>query len=401
MEAFSQILGPIGGVATLASLPSAMELLLVTFGVTLPSRSRKGASVTAAKTSMAIIVPAHNEEAFIAYCVASLQASAAVVGECRVIVVADNCSDMTAERARQAGARVLIRENDVKRGKGFALQFAFDTLMKEDFDSFLVLDADSVVSVNLVSEVASAFARGSDAIQCRYRVLPPLATTRKRLMDIAFTAFNVLRPRGRSKWGLSAGIFGNGFALTRQTLMEVPYSAHSIVEDLEYHLLLVESGKKVHFCNRATVYGDMPEEAGAQASQRARWEGGRARVALAWVPRLIPSLFRGNLLVAEPLLELLTLPLAYLSTLALLLCALPIPAFRYIGVFLIALLFAHVTISILMTGEVGQSMRALITSPAYVVWKLTRLGSIMRASRPDAEWLRTPREGEVKDSSHV
>jgi cellulose synthase/poly-beta-1,6-N-acetylglucosamine synthase-like glycosyltransferase len=399
MEAFSQILGPIGGVATVACFPSAMELLLVTFGITLPSRPRGGAA--RANAPMAIIVPAHNEENFIGRCIASLQVSAAEIRDCQVIIVADNCADMTAEQARQAGARVLIRENTVKRGKGFALQFAFDTLMKEDFEVFLILDADSVVSPNLISEVASAFAGGADAIQCRYRVMPPMVTTRKRLMDIAFSAFNVLRPNGRSNWGLSAGILGNGFALTRQTLVEVPYSAHSIVEDLEYHLLLVESGKKVQFSDRATVYGDMPEEASAQASQRARWEGGRVRVALAWVPRLIPHLFTGNLLVAEPLLELLTIPLAYLSTLALLLCVLPITVFRYIGLFLIVLLFIHVTISVFMTGEVGQSLLALITSPAYVFWKLTRLASIMRASRPGTEWLRTPREGELKDSTHV
>ena len=66
-------------------------------------------------------------------------------------------------------------------------------------------------------------------------------------MNVALLAFNVLRPRGRARWGLSCGILGNGFGLARKTLEAVPYDASSVVEDLEYHLRVVESGRRVEF----------------------------------------------------------------------------------------------------------------------------------------------------------
>jgi cellulose synthase/poly-beta-1,6-N-acetylglucosamine synthase-like glycosyltransferase len=311
-------------------------------------------------------------------------------------VIADNCTDSTATKAVEAGARVLVRQNETLRGKGYALRFAFDTLMQEGFDGFLIVDADSIVSDNLVPAIVRHLSAGADAVQTRYRVTQPLDSERKRLMDVALLAFNVLRPKGRSGWGLSAGILGNGFALSRKTLLEVPYSADSIVEDLEYHLLLVDARRKVDFVDAATVYGDMPNDSGAQVSQRARWEGGRARMAVAWVPKLAARLLTGKLCVLEPLLELLTLPLAYLAVVALLLCALPIGAFEIYGAALILLIVAHVLVAVTLGGNASESLAALATAPGYVFWKLTRMGAIIRSSRPDTQWLRTPRASDVK-----
>jgi cellulose synthase/poly-beta-1,6-N-acetylglucosamine synthase-like glycosyltransferase len=193
-------------------------------------------------------------------------------------------------------------------------------------------------------------------------------------MDVALLAFNVLRPKGRSGWGLSAGILGNGFALSRQTLLAVPYSAESIVEDLEYHLLLVNNRRKVRFANAASVFGDMPDDADAQESQRARWEGGRARVALAWIPKLAARMAAGNLQVIEPFLELLTLPVAYLAVISLLLCVLPVGAFRWYGAAVVSLLLLHVSCAVALGGNVRESIAALATAPAYVIWKLTHMG---------------------------
>ena len=398
-EILRQMLVSVGAAATVATVPSLLELMLVTSGavrrrVVPPQKERED-------FSLAVIVPAHNEELLIARCVASLFASAANGTRCSVIVVADNCTDKTADRAREAGARVLNREDASRRGKGFALRFAFDTLMPEGFDAFLIVDADSIVSANLVPEIVKGLMAGAEAIQARYRVAQDLDSNRHRLMDIALLAFNVLRPRGRSGWGLSAGIFGNGFAVSRQTLLDVPYSAESIVEDLEYHLLLVSARKKVWFADAATVYGDMPNDADAQSSQRARWEGGRVRVALSWIPRLVSGIREGNFSLLETLLELLTLPLAYLAVIALVLCALPFPAFRCYGAFLIVLLLVHVSCAIMLGGNRRKSIAALATAPVYVIWKLTRLGAILRAATPQAQWLRTPRASEKPEIPRV
>jgi cellulose synthase/poly-beta-1,6-N-acetylglucosamine synthase-like glycosyltransferase len=394
MDLLQGILLPAGAAATLATLPGAIELMLVTGGA-LVGRSLPDASAIE-NFSLAVIIPAHNEEVLIGRCVASLFASAKNGPRCTVVVVADNCTDSTAEKARQAGARVLVRRNELLRGKGYALRFALDLLSAEGYDGFLIVDADSAVSPNLVPEIARGLLAGADAMQARYRVMPPLDSERKRLMDVAFLAINVLRPKGRDGWGLSAGILGNGFALSHATLQAVPYSADSIVEDLEYHLLLVDAGKTVRFANAATVYGDIPNDEAAQLTQRARWEGGRARVAGMWIPKLAAKVLRGKFLVAEPLLELLTLPLAYMALISLALCAFPISAFRDYGIFLLALLLAHVATAVGLSGNVRASAMALVSAPAYVFWKLTRMAAIVKSSRPGAQWTRTPRAGDGK-----
>jgi cellulose synthase/poly-beta-1,6-N-acetylglucosamine synthase-like glycosyltransferase len=379
-----------GAVAVLVTIPALLELLLVTIG----AFRKRADSATVARHGfrLAAVVPAHNEKVLIGDCVASILRSARAGASCDVVVVADNCTDDTAARARTAGARVLVREDSQRRGKGFALRFAFDQLMDEGFDGFLIVDADSVVSTNLVREIVSSLSSGADAVQARYRVAGPLDSLRKRLMDVALLAFNVLRPRGRHGWGISAGITGNGFALSRQTLRDVPYSADSIVEDLEYHLLLVSEGKKVRFADRATVYGAMPDDRAAQSSQRARWEGGRLRVAREWLPKLVKQLGHGRVAALEPALELLTLPLAYLAVVAFLLCVLPYPFFRWYGAAVLGTLFIHV-LSALAVGETFlSSFLSLVAAPFYVIWKMTTLLAVFRSSGRKTEWVRTQRK---------
>jgi len=79
----------------------------------------------------------------------------------------------------------------------------------------LVIDADSVVDPGLTATVRRRFMAGARALQCRYEVYNSNVNGRTRLMNLAFYAFNVIRPRGRARLGLSAGILGNGFALHR------------------------------------------------------------------------------------------------------------------------------------------------------------------------------------------
>ena len=66
-------------------------------------------------------VPAHDEQAMIHSTIERLKSAAG--GNARVLVVADNCTDDTAQIARRAGAEVIERSDAAHRGKGFALDF--------------------------------------------------------------------------------------------------------------------------------------------------------------------------------------------------------------------------------------------------------------------------------------
>lgn len=378
-----------GACALAATVPGTLELTLLTLGSLRRSRQFNPGGY---RLRLAVIIPAHNEAKLITRCVNSVTASARHSGYCQIVVVADNCTDNTEALAAATGARVIVRDNPELRGKGYALNLAFQQLEQDHLDAFLIVDADSVVSTNLIGEVKRALAGGAAAVQCRYRILDAGQSLRTRVMDLAFLAFNVMRPKGRSGWGLSAGILGNGFALSAEALRRAPWDAASIVEDLEYHLRLVTASQRVDFINAATVFGATPPGGRAARAQRLRWEGGRLRMAREWCPRLAAEILRGKWRSAEPLLDLLLLPLSYhvlLLGLAFLVLPNPLACYALAGLCLVAI---HVAGAVLLGEHPLDSALALLASPFYIVWKMTTLRGTISASRRDASWVRTGRD---------
>jgi len=371
--------------------PGSIELVMLTLGGLLPARRSRESSRPLPRT--AIMIPAHNEESGIVRTVGNLLKEIGRDAQIEVIVIADNCEDRTADQAAAAGARTLIRDDTSQRGKGYALHYAFSKLLAEAFDAFIIIDADTQVAPGTINAIRRRLAGGADAVQCRYVVANPEATMRTRLMHIALLAFNVMRPRGRDRFGLSCGILGNGFALSRKTIEAVPYEAGSVVEDLEYHLRLVQAGKRVEFADEAAVLGDMPEGGHGAKTQRARWDGGRFRMVSQWTVPLALEVLRGRLRLLEPLLELLLLPLAFHLSLLLLTLAVPEPSIRWAALLQIAVAVVHVVVSPLRCGGGVKSLIALAAVPFYVIWKIALLGTMFRAARRNAAWVRTARAG--------
>ncbi|MBI3795412.1 MAG: glycosyltransferase family 2 protein [Deltaproteobacteria bacterium] len=383
----------LGILLALATFPGTVELLLVTIGGILPPRKKSPSTNTAGRTPQrfAVVVPAHNEEGGIQRCVTSLRACEPLGEYFSIVVVADNCTDATAARAHAAGARVLERRDLQNRGKGYALDFAFNLLLAEGIEAVVVVDADTVVEPNLLSEFRRLFANGADAIQARYCVQNPEASIRTRLMNVALLAFNVLRLRGRERWGLSVGILGNGFALTRDTLCAVPYDARSVVEDLEYHLRLVRRGYRVRFADATSVRGEMPTSGSGVTTQRARWEGGRFRMIAEVAPSLFKEVLSGRLTLLEPLLELLLLPLAFHVTLLLFTLLPPVVFLRlYAGVALNIVLW-HILAGIWVGNGSLKDVAALAFAPVYVLWKIALIPALLRSTKKATEWIRTER----------
>jgi cellulose synthase/poly-beta-1,6-N-acetylglucosamine synthase-like glycosyltransferase len=304
-------------------------------------------------------------------------------------VVAHNCSDGTAARAAEAGAEVLALEESSGHGKGAALQYGMARALSAGAEAVLVIDADSTVSANLTARTAAALQAGSAATQCRYGVANAKDSPRTRLMALALLGFNVLRPRGRSRLGLSCGIFGNGFALTAATLERLPYIAHSVVEDLEYHLELVRAGVRVDFLDDASVLGEMPVGKAAASTQRARWEGGRMLMRRRFALPLLAAVLRGEVRLLEPLLDLLALPLA--SGVLVTAAALAAPAVRVEAALGLAIVALYVVVSAVLGDEPWASLRALASAPLYVAFRLAQIPRTRRAARKDAAWIRTER----------
>lgn len=392
MHSLHTILSVVGTVILLVTLPGAVELFFLTIASVLKTKRHHDDKCRSIR--LGIVIPAHNEANLIRRCVASVATADPSPAYSQIVVVADNCTDETAILAAEAGARVLVRTDTDRRGKGYALHMAFEQLQREGFNAFLVIDADSVVSSNLINEVVMRLRAGAAAVQCRYRVANQGASLRTRLMDVAFLGFNILRPKGRAGLGISAGILGNGFGLCAKTLQNVPYTAASIVEDLEYHLRLVAASGYVDFVNEATVFGEIPAGGTAARLQRSRWEGGRLRMATEWVPRLLAGIARGQWRLIEPLLDLLTLPLAYQVILLSLAIFLPVP-FREYAAAGLAVIALHVLFAAYQSGDPWKSIRALVAAPFYIVWKISTLDAVLAASGRGARWVRTGRDNEA------
>lgn len=376
-----------------ATLPLLVELLALTGAALLPSASEKAnknGKHGAIGFRLAVIVPAHNEEALIGRCVRSILASRPQF--VKVFVVAHNCSDNTIVEAERAGAHALLLNESSQSGKGCALHHGFSTALTEGFDAVLVIDADSVVSANLVEAARNSFCSGSQAVQCRYEMLAVNSNQRSQLMSLAFMGFNVIRPRGRERLGLSAGIFGNGFGLRREVLEQLPYEARSTTEDLEYHLMLVDASIRVVFLDSAHVVSEAPTSSSGASTQRARWEGGRFRMMKQWSPRLLARVLRGQLRLLEPLFDLLGLPLAFEVGLLVVALCLPVEWLRFYAAVAFALIGLHILVAAANGPDFRGAMKALLTAPLYILWKLWMFPRIWRASRSDAPWVRTSRD---------
>lgn len=388
LEAFFWVLA---FVLSALTLPGTFYLL----GLTLAgARTAQPLQTTVAQNQparLAMIVPAHNEVGGIGQTLANLTAVAASDPATEIVVIADNCSDATAQVAAEFGVTVLERHDTTRRGKGFALDHAFSQL-GSDYSAFIIVDADSRIAPDFLQVVRAALATGADALQVQYRVLNSDDTVGTRLADLALMAFNRLRPRGRDALGLSCGIFGNGFVLTRKTLQRVPYTAGSVVEDLEYHVLLVEAGLRVRFIDQTAVYGEMPTSAQGGRQQRARWEGGRVRVLLDEGGALFKGVLAGRVRLLDPLLDLLLLPLGYHVTLLLLALLVPLGWCRDLSLFGLAVVALHVVVAARISGMPLRDLLSLLLSvPRYIVWKLGMLVDIAGASRRNASWVRTQR----------
>jgi len=346
-----------------------------------------------------VIVPAHNEAAAIDGVVASLRKLDWPADGFRVLVVADNCTDSTAVLARAAGAEVLERHDTERRGKGYALAFAFQASQAHGWAyAVVVVDADTEVSPNLLEAFATRIENGAAVIQAHYRVLNSQASWRTRLMAIAMASFHRVRSRARERLRLSCGIRGNGWCITHRLLRQAPYRAFSLTEDIEYGIDLGLAGYRVRYADEANVAAMMVSGEQAARTQRQRWEGGRLQLIRSRTPALLRAA-RGpdGGVCLDLALDLLVLPLSYAAINVAVLIVLASVALLWepsmeIWLWLALGCGASLLLYVLRGWQLsGVGMRGLVDllrAPFFVLWKVL----LMLRAHKSAEWVRTKRE---------
>ena len=359
--------------------------------------------------SFTFVVPAHNEALGIERTIKSLMNVSYPADKFSVLVIADNCSDNTKERAESVGARVIERQDLSKPGKGYALDCAFQTLIAEGgTDALVVVDADTDVSPNILSAMAERLLAGELAMQAHYGVRNIDDSWRTRLMDVAFTLYHGVRSVARERLSLSAGLRGNGMGFSLDAIRRVPHRSYSLVEDVEYGIELGLQGIRVAYVGEAAVHGEMVAEGAASESQRQRWEQGRRQMISRYVPTLLLRAIRErNGVLLDLAFDLLTPPLASVVlytavgstvTLGIVLAGWAGPIVLIPWTLSMASLAVYLARGLQMSSQGPRALVDLMHAPKYALWKLgLRLGAGRKSSR--GEWVRTARAGESHKTS--
>jgi GT2 family glycosyltransferase len=388
----------------LLALESTLTLsTMYLLGLLLAARSarRRTAPPVAASgpnLRLAVLVPAHDEEAGIAATLAALNAAAYPQEERQIVVIADNCGDRTADVAAAAGAEVWERTDPERRGKGFALIWALEQALALDdpFDAVVFVDADCIVSENLLAAVDARLRSGARALQVDYVAGNPEDSSASALRFAAFAVGDTVRFLGKERLGLSCGLVGTGMAFSRDLLERNPWTATGLVEDGEFHMRLVLAGERVEFVPEAQVSQAVPTSLKASSSQQARWEMGKLQLIRRWSGRLVLA----GLVKRDPLrlhagLECLVPPQSVIAigNLGSALAGLLLGSRRLLALslFTAAAQGTFVLAGLRLVRAPVFVYRALLSAPALVASKIGLYGRLLSGRGPTA-WVRTERE---------
>lgn len=383
-----------------------LYLCILSVSAILMTKKRKaqttstGSALASAQFNFAILIPAHNEEALLGHLLESLSGLTYPKELYTVYVVADNCTDATAQLARATGwVHVYERFNNIKRGKGYALQWLLQKLEEDQliYDAYIILDADAEVVPTFLQSMAKELARGAQALQAQSTVLNASESPGTALRWAALTLTGHVRSLGRSGLGASSNLFGTGMCLSRTLLMRYPWQAFTVGEDYQYYLTLVLHGERVHYVPEAVVRTHMPPTFAQMRTQDIRWESwgqehSKAHIAL----KLLQAGLKSRSFVPiEALVELLTPPFSFLigyCTLTLL-ASLLVRARNalLLGLLLLAGLSGYVGTGLYLSRPPRMLYKALFYAPGFMIWKVWVYLVLSRSKKHTREWTRTSR----------
>ena len=208
----------------------------------------------------------------------------------RVVVIADNCQDRTAEIARVAGATVIERHNSDLKGKGYALDYGLNFLENDPPDVVIFVDADCYVESNAIDIlVAQAISTGKP-VQASYLMgTPPNPRYKDLISTFAFKVKNLVRFEGLKRLGLPCLLTGTGMAFPWKVIRSIDLASGHITEDMKLGMDLTLAGYEPVFCSQAIVKGYLPSNDKTATKQRTRWEHGHLQTLLTYVS---PDAFR-------------------------------------------------------------------------------------------------------------
>jgi 1,2-diacylglycerol 3-beta-glucosyltransferase len=383
----------------------AVVLALVAALLLLPSLSdvmsllghRHDRSPTRARVPARILhlVPAHNEELLLGECLRSLAAQRHPASARPVVVIADNCTDRTAEVARAAGVQCLERHDATRRGKPHAIAWALEHVDLAHVDAIAIVDADTVVDPGFAAALAAAGPLEAKVVQPYNDVANRSDNALTRMAAVLSAAIHRfafgLKTRAGRTVPLSAGM-----CMGRDILRRYGWGAFSICEDWEMYARLTAERVPIESVIAARIFAQEARSLKQGASQRRRWMAGKATVLLryAWPLLRSPIRFGQKLdVLAELSAPGPAVHLAAAVSGAALAWLLAVPAAPWIALaFLLSLLrWSIYTLAALRVDpEPGRAALAFAYLPFYTVWRAAVAVAALPLLRAPS-WVRTAR----------
>jgi hypothetical protein len=358
----------------------------------------------------AVCVPAHDEAAVIGRTLASLAALDYPPDRFEVHVVADNCTDETAEIVRAAGFEAHERFDRDDPGKGAALNWLVQRVDDRVVpphappDAYVFVDADTTLDPGFLTAMDAALHDGVQAAQGYYAVSEPGGSSAAGLRFAALACRHHLRPLGRCRLGASCGLYGNGMVFTRAVMHGRRWSGH-LVEDAEFQMDLLLDGQLVEYVPEAALHAEMPDSLDGSVTQNRRWELGRIQLAQRFVPTLLRRVVRPGaaprVAHVDAVLDHVVPPLSVLALAQAGTCAAAatLAAGRgrradkvrlAVAALSAATLVAHVLGGLWSVRAPRAVYRSLLGAPQAVLWKAGLWLGVLR--RPaEVSWERTAR----------
>lgn len=247
----------------------------------------------------AVLIAARNEEKVIGQLIESIHNQNYPQELIDIYVVADNCTDSTAEIALQEGAYVYERFNQIQVGKGYALKFLLEQIFQsgnmEDYDGFFIFDADNLLDENYVTEMNRTFSDG-------YKVVTSYRNS-KNFGDNWISSGYALwflheaqfLNKGRLLLGNSCMVSGTGYVIAREVLERNDgWNFFLLTEDIEFTADCIVNDIKIGYCEKAVFYDEQPTRFQDSWHQRLRWIKGYFQVYRKYGKQLFQKLGKAN-----------------------------------------------------------------------------------------------------------
>ncbi len=248
------------------------------------------------KARLAVLIAAKDEEKYIEELIGSLMAQDYPKDCYSVFVVADNCTDKTADLAGMAGATVYERQGG-EAGKGHALDFLLRRIEcdfgKDVFEAFLVFDADNTLKENFLTEINNTYQLGYDCVTS-YRASKNYSQSWVSAgQGMCFLRDMVMLNRARMTLGSCSFVSGTGYLFSKRLIDSWGggWPHKTLTEDCELTMYMATGGFRSGYCETAIFYDEQPTHLMPSLKQRLRWCKGGIQVFCKYFKRLARGLF--------------------------------------------------------------------------------------------------------------